>query len=118
FQNVPLCTQRGQHGCVTAYSTFSRRPGVVSFFGRSELDLASLAFGFRGGPRYQIACTDPGVLSGNRDEFGITVPSVRFAAGPITFGIALSTGFKLPFADTTWVSPPDRYRGECRTEAR
>jgi len=118
FQHVPLCTAQGQHGCVVAYSTFARPPGLVSFFGRTDPDLASLAFGFTGGRGFEIACTDPAVLSGDSGEFGITVPSEPFAPGPITFGIALSMGFKLPTAETTWVSPPDRYRGGCRTEAR
>lgn len=115
FAHTPICTRRGEAGCVVAYSTYSTNPGLVSFFGRDESDLGALAFGFPTGADYHVACTDPGPLSGLTGPVGITVPSEPFAAGPINAGIAVTRGGAPPTAPTTWVQPPDRYEGACQT---
>jgi hypothetical protein len=114
FQHVPVCTKAGQAGCVVAYSTYSTDP-TESFFGNSSFDATALAFGFRTGPRYRIACTDPGVLSGDRGPVGVLIPSEPFAFGPIALGIAYTTKGRVPTADTTWVEPAYRFTGACRT---
>jgi len=115
FQNIPACTEQGQIGCVVAYSSYVTDPLPLSFFGVAALDMGSLAFGVpatRGG---QVLCTDPGVLSGDSNDFGITIPSEPFAPGVIQSSISLSVYGQVPTADTTWVSPADRYQGSCRT---
>lgn len=114
FQNVPLCSRQGQFGCVVAYSTFSTDPLPVSFFGSSLTDVTSPVIGHRSGLGYQVACTDPAVLSGITRPVGVTVPSEPFAAGPINLGIAVTSGGAPPTAPTTWVQTADRVQGACR----
>ncbi|RZI90691.1 MAG: DUF3089 domain-containing protein, partial [Microbacterium sp.] len=89
FAHVPVCTKAGQDGCVVAYSTYSTDP-LVSFFGNTNFDATAFSFGFKSGPGYRIACTDPGVLSGRTGSVGVLVPSEPFAFGPISLGIAFS----------------------------
>ncbi|WP_375002870.1 DUF3089 domain-containing protein [Aeromicrobium sp. CTD01-1L150] len=115
FDNVPTCTEQGEAGCVVAYSTYASDPLPVSFFGNASFDPASAAFGLPPKAGSQVACTDPSVLSGSTEDVGVTVPSEPFATGPIYLGLVVSTYGQLPSADTTWVVPPDRYAGECRT---
>lgn len=115
FRNVPLCSRKGQFGCVVAYSTYSSDPLPVSFFGNSLTDVTSLAIGHPSGLGYQVACTDPAVLSGITRPVGVTVPSEPFAAGPINLGIAVTNGGPPPTARTTWVQPADRVQGACRS---
>ena len=112
FRQVRVCTRRGEVGCVVAYSTFSEDPPEGSRYGRVDAD-ADDPFGFPSGPEYQVACTDPGRLSGMTRPFGITVPTEPFAPGPISL-LLLQTGGPPPTAPTTWVRPADRYQGGCR----
>ena len=88
FQHVPLCTVPGQFGCVVAYSTFSTDPSPgISFFGNTNTDLLSPAFGEPHGAGYQVACTDPGPLSGASGPFSIMVPTKPFPPGFIAVGV-------------------------------
>ncbi|WP_345268406.1 DUF3089 domain-containing protein [Nocardioides nanhaiensis] len=119
FRHVPLCTRRGQAGCVVAYSTYATDP-LVAFFGNTRTDFtAALGLGLPAGAGYEVACTDPGRLVGSsvgsRRSVGVTVPSRPFAPGPISAGIAFSVNGDVPRARTTWVRPADRFRGACRT---
>jgi hypothetical protein len=114
FSTVPVCTRKGEFGCVVAYSTYSTDP-LISFFGNPFTDLLTPAAGLRTGLGYRIACTDPAVLSGITGPVGVTVPSEPFAPGPIQLGIAVTAGGALPSAATTWVQPADRVQGACRT---
>jgi hypothetical protein len=115
FTNVKACTRAGQAGCVVAYSTYVNDPPPISFFGNASTDLSGVAFGLQPKAGSQVLCTDPGVLSGNRDDIGLMVPSEPFAPGIIQGGITLSSLGRVPSAETTWVSPPDRYQGGCKT---
>lgn len=115
FRHVPLCTRRGQAGCVTAYSTYATDP-LVAFFGNTRTDFtAALGLGLPAGAGYEVACTDPARLVGSRRAVGVTVPSTPFAPGPINVGIAFSVNGDVPTARTTWVRPADRFQGRCRT---
>ncbi len=115
FANIPVCTEQGEVGCVVAYSTYASDP-VIPFFGSAKLDVVSTTAHIKKGPApREVACTDPAVISGDHREFGVTVPSEPFAPGPISIGIAYSTKFDVPKASTTWVSPPDRFQGTCKT---
>jgi hypothetical protein len=113
FQNVPICTERGQFGCVVAYSTFPVDPSSSSIYGDSRTDDLSGAFGEPHGAGYEVACTDPGVLSGDTGPFPLTLPTAPFAPGFIASAIADNTG-TVPSASTTWVSPWE-YSGGCKT---
>jgi hypothetical protein len=115
FQNVPACTQRGEFGCVVAYSSYVNDPPPVAFFGNPSTDLAGTALGIPTKPGSQVLCTDPGPLSGDLRDFGVTVPSEPYAPGAIQTAIILSTYGQVPTAGTTWVSPADRFQGACKT---
>lgn len=114
FANIPTCTSRGQAGCVVAYSTYAQDP-VVPFFGSANFDLVSVLGGFPGGRGLQVACTDPRTLSGIDGPVGVTIPTKKFAPGPIWAGIEVSVLFQVPTASTTWVTSKDRYDGGCRS---
>ena len=115
FKQTPTCSQPGQFGCVVAYSTYSTDPGPTTFFGNTNTDNTSAAFNLPTGPGFEVACTDPGVLSGETGPVGVTIPSEQFAAGPINAGIVVTNGGPPPTASTTWVKPADRYTGGCRS---
>jgi pimeloyl-ACP methyl ester carboxylesterase len=115
FQSVPLCTVLGQFGCVVAYSTFSTDPlPGISFFGNTDTDLLSVAFGEPHGAGYEVACTDPGPLSGASGPFSIALPIQPFPPGFIAGGIAATAGGNIPTAPTTWIEGYE-YSGSCRT---
>ncbi len=114
FEAVPLCTRRGEDGCVVAYSTYSTDPGAVSTFGNTRTDLLAGAFGSRSGAGYEVACTDPGPLSGLVAPASLVVPTEPFPAGPIAAGIAVTANGPIPTARTTWVEG-FAYQGACRT---
>lgn len=101
FEHVPLCTSHGQFGCIVAYSTFAEDPPPDSRYGRAE-------------PGYEVACTDPSVLSGTGVPLRALQPSEPFAPGLILAGIAITYMGPPPFALTPWVVPPDRFSGACR----
>ena len=115
FKSTPICTLPGQYGCVVAYSTYSTDPTAATFFGNTNTDSTSRAFGEPTGPGYEVACTDPGKLSGDEGPIGVTIPSEPFAEGPINAGIIVTNGGPPPSASTTWVEPPDRFTGSCQS---
>jgi hypothetical protein len=112
FKNVAICTQPGQFGCVVAFSTFPKDPDATSLYGDSSSDLLSGAFGEAHGAGYQVACTDPGMLSGDAGPFPLTVPTKPFAAGLIASSVATNTG-SVPKASTAWVAA-SQYAGACK----
>lgn len=104
FDKIPLCTRKGQAGCVVAYSTFGNDPQKRATFGNSR----GLAKGI------EIACTDTTRLAGRpRRPMAVVQPSEPFAPGLLRLGYLTTYGHP-PSASTTWVSPPDRYVGGCR----
>ena len=116
FKNIPACTKAGQAGCVVAFSTYvNDPPPLVSFFGNASSDSTGLLFGIPKVAGSQVLCTDPSVLSGDRHDINLTIPSEPFAPGTISVAITLSALGDVPTAKTTWVSPPDRFRGGCKT---
>jgi hypothetical protein len=116
FQQIPICTRRGQFGCVIAYSSYPVDPLPFSILGNETTDDDWVPFGWpQHGTSYSIACTDPGRLSGLTGQFGLTYPSQPFASGAIADGLELTAGGALPTAHTTWIEPPWRYTGSCQT---
>lgn len=115
FRTVPVCAERGEAGCLVAYSTYSTDPPALSFFGNTRTDLTGSAFGLPSGAGFRVACTDPAVLSGIPGPVRVTLPSEPFAQGPINAGIILTNGGPPPTASSTWVEPPDRAVGACRS---
>ncbi len=105
FDHIPLCSRKGQAGCVVAYSSYAADPTAGATFGNSR-ELA---------PGREVACTDPTRLAGRAGRpFRAFQPSEAFAAGPLLAGEIVTYGGDVPTADTTWVSPPDTFRGGCR----
>lgn len=113
FESVPLCTNRGEIGCVVAYSTAGSDP-LLSLFGNSSIDLLSAQLGLRTGPAYEVACTDPGPLSGNNGPVGFTIPSSPFAFGIISILLGY-TSFPdgAPTSASTWTTSAERAVGAC-----
>lgn len=114
FAHVPVCTRRGEDGCVVAYSTYSTDPLPVSFFGNTNTDPIGGGFGFRSGSGYEVACTDPGTLSGVTGAVPFLVPTQKYPPGFISGGIDVTANGPIPSAPTTWVEG-FAYRGACRT---
>ncbi|MEV4153129.1 DUF3089 domain-containing protein [Nocardia salmonicida] len=115
FANIPVCTRRGEFGCVTAYST-DLISGLPSLFGNSTLDLLSHAAGLPNGPGYQVVCTDPAVLSGNGDPVGVTVPSEPYAFSIISVLLGYTTlPANPPTSASTWTTSAGRGIGQCQT---
>ncbi len=116
FQHVPICTLRGEFGCVVAYSSYPADPLPLSILGNETTDDDWVPFGWpQHGAGYQIACTDPAKLSGISGPFGLTYPSKGFASGTIADGIGLTANGSLPSARTTWIEPAWRYTGSCQS---
>ncbi|NKY17252.1 DUF3089 domain-containing protein [Tsukamurella spumae] len=113
FRNVPLCTRRGEFGCVVAYST-DIAPPVLSLFGNTDLDLLSHSMELPFGAGKHIACTDPGPLSGERGAVGVTVPSEPYSFGIIS-ALMTYTTFPdgLPTSASTWTVSKGRGVGRC-----
>ncbi|MYR08341.1 DUF3089 domain-containing protein [Gordonia sp. SID5947] len=115
FRTIPTCSRRGQSGCVVAYSTtMTRPPAGLSLFGNSDLDALSIGWGLPHGPRDEVACTDPAILSGDRSPVGITVPSKPYAFGFISVLLDY-TAFPqgLPRSRSTWTTSRERTAGRC-----
>lgn len=149
FQNVPLCTTKGQFGCVVAYSTYESDP-IPGFspFGNSGFDELSYLYSqpseygtppdLPTGLDYQVACTDPGVLSGQTGSFGVTAPEAViptnlpvFTSNPetntdngdvnslgdneqTTLTTPSLTKIPVPQTGTTWFSEY-QFSGSCQT---
>lgn len=104
FQNIPLCRQPGQLGCVIAYNSFSKEipPTMGTTFARAPKDGQS------------NACTEPAQLAGREGQpyKGSYVRLARVNATLAPEGVD-----KLPSDITTpFVLYRDVFRGECKNE--
>ncbi|MCF8569401.1 DUF3089 domain-containing protein [Gordonia sp. HY002] len=112
FRNIPICTRRAETGCVVAYST--ALIGLPSLFGNSGLDALSSPMNLPTGPAFQVACTDPDRLSGDRTPAAATVPSRPYAASMIAFLMKVSTfPGDLPTSSSTWTTGRGRWNLNC-----
>jgi hypothetical protein len=101
YDHVPACTEVGEYGCVTAFSTYNAVPGPTAEFSR-------LDFGYwiypedRPDPdQYEVMCTNPALLDGGD---GTLLPLVDF---DYLFGVPVQE------TATPWQSEPDYYKVEC-----
>ncbi|MGX1806073.1 DUF3089 domain-containing protein [Nocardia sp. NPDC055321] len=114
FATIPLCTGRGEYGCVVAYSVAQNDP-LLSLFGNADLSLISMRWGLPHGPGYQVACTDPAILSGDDTPQPVTVPSAPYAFGIISILLGYTTfPGTLPTSDSAWTSTASRGTGSCQ----
>ncbi|ADG77340.1 hypothetical protein TPAU25S_02179 [Tsukamurella paurometabola] len=113
FQNLPLCTRRGQFGCVIGFSTDLVAP-VISLFGNTDIDLLSQTMDLPRGAGYRVACTDPGPLAGETGPVPVTVPSEPYSFGIISTLMGYTTFPEaLPTSTSTWTASKGRGIGAC-----
>ena len=112
FRNIPICTREAEAGCVMAYST--EAIGLPSLFGNATLDVLSRPMNLPSGPRYQVACTDPMKISGDRRPVGATTPSKPYAMSVIALLMKYTTFPQdLPSTSSTWTTGPGRATLKC-----
>jgi hypothetical protein len=97
FRHVPLCTHKGQRGCVIAYSSFPSVPPSFALFGRAGAGV-SLLSGETAVDR-QVACVNPAAVAGGAAPLHTLFPS---GAAP---GLV---------ASTPWIGAIGRFTGQCR----
>jgi hypothetical protein len=105
FDNVPACTDVGQFGCVTAFSTYNAYPGPAAAFSRLDFGYWIYPEPRPDADRFEVMCTNPAVLDGGD---GVLDPLVNFDY--------LVTA---PPAETAapWAGQPDYYRAECKRQS-
>jgi DUF3089 family protein len=113
FKHIRACRSRTQLGCVVAFSTFNATPPEDTQFGRGGSRFGKL-FHQPSGSRYEVLCTNPGDLAGNRSvAFDSIVPEQPYAPGTlIAAGISI-LGFPVPPASTTYVEGRGLFTGRC-----
>jgi hypothetical protein len=113
FKHIRACRSRTQLGCVVAFSTFNTTPPADTLFGRGGSRFGKL-FHEPSGPKYEVLCTNPGDLAGNRGvAFRSVVPEQPYAPGTlIAAGISI-LGFAVPPASTTYVEGHGLFTGRC-----
>ncbi|MEU8899573.1 DUF3089 domain-containing protein [Nocardia sp. NPDC048505] len=116
FTAIPLCTRQGESGCAVAYSTSQIDPILaLSIFGNSSADILSGSVGVPSGPQYEVACTDPAILSGAPEPVGLTVPTAPFTPGYLSLLLDYMTfPHGLPKSASTWTTSTQRMQGECQ----
>lgn len=117
FENVPLCTEEAQVGCVIAFSTFMGDPPPDAAFGRPPEGTDFLT-GEPVEPGVEVACVNPASIAANAESPADSlVPTEPFPTGLISLGILQLYGGFPPSAATTWVQPQDHYTGRCERTA-
>jgi len=113
FKHVPACRARAQLGCVVAFSTFNATPPPDTQFGRSGSRFGKL-FHQPSGSRYEVLCTNPGDLAGNRSvALRSVVPEQPYAPGTLIAAGISFLGFAVPPASTTYVEGHGLFTGRC-----
>jgi hypothetical protein len=96
FEHLPLCSRRGQAGCVIAYSSFPSEPPAASEFGRPGQG-AAIQGGDTSVTGVQVACVNP----------------INPAGGTADLAPFFPTEGLLP---TPWVEFPSMYRAHCESK--
>jgi hypothetical protein len=105
FANIPACASTGQTGCIVAYSTFDTTPPGDAAFGRvAGLTMFQLP---KDGPQ-QVLCVNPAAPAG-----GTAILKPEF----VTAGIAKLAGAPSPMPATPYVSYPNEFSAQCKTDA-
>ena len=101
FENVPLCTRKGESGCVIAFSSFPSEPPKDTLFGRPGQGV-SLQSDQTAKTGEQVACVNPADLAGGTEELS-------------PFFISSTQKGLHPKPDTHWVTYPDMYSATCES---
>ena len=108
FENVPLCTEDGETGCVISYASFrsTSPPPETSFFGRVRAGSEVLA----DVPDAVAACTNPAALAGGPADLHTYFPTERLQTVTGTEELADEP------VTTPFVALPGLLTGECVSE--
>jgi hypothetical protein len=110
FQHIPACTTSTETGCVIAYSSFDQMPPSDSLFGRPGAGV-SLLSGSTSSAGLQVLCVNPADPSGGTAPLDPYFPTQSEASG-----LGDLSGLKPPKLATPWVTEPDLYSGQCRSQ--
>lgn len=104
FANVRACTEAGEYGCVTAFSTYNDVPGPTAAFSRVDFGYWIYPEPRPSAAQFEVMCTNPALLDGGD---GTLLPLVNF-----------DYLFSTPPTESPapWGSQPDYYRGECKRQ--
>lgn len=104
FAKVPACTEVGEYGCVTAFSTYNDVPGPTAAFSRLDFGYWIYPEPRPSASEFEVMCTNPALLDGGN---GNLEPLVNFDY--------LATA---PPSETAapWSGEPDYYRAECKRQ--
>jgi len=105
YENVPACSEVGQFGCLTAFSTYKGDPGPAAAFSRLDFGYWIYPEARPDPSKFEVICTNPAALDGGN---GNLLPLVNF-------------DYLLDVPDTEtatpWQSQPDFYKAECSRNA-
>jgi hypothetical protein len=104
FDHVPACTEVGEYGCVTAFSTYNDVPGPTATFSRVDFGYWIYPEPRPSASEYEVMCTNPALLDGGD---GTLEPLVNFDY------IATAPASESP---APWAGEPDYYRVECKRQ--
>jgi len=97
FQHVPLCSRRGESGCVIAYSSFPSQPPVYTLFGRAGAGVSLLSG--ESATNRQVACVNPAAIGGGVAPLLTYFPSSSLPGVHVT---------------TPWIAAPGRFTAQCK----
>lgn len=98
FAHLPLCTRRGESGCVIAYSSFPSQPPVLALFGRPGTGVSALSGDTRTSG-LSVACVNPSGIDAGRTFLHPYVPTAVVPVAGVT---------------TPWVTFTGRFTATCR----
>lgn len=101
FDEVPACTEVGQVGCVTAFSTYNDVPGPTAPFSRVDTGYWIYPEPRFSADEFEVMCTNPAVLDGGSGDLE---PLVNFD---------YLVGVPANETAAPWRGQPDYYRAEC-----
>jgi hypothetical protein len=110
FKHIPACTSSSETACVIAYSSFDQMPPTDSLFGRPGAGV-SLLSGSTSSAGLQVLCVNPADLSGSTAPLEPYFPTQSTAAG-----LGNLSGLVPPKLATPWISEPNLYSGQCRSQ--
>lgn len=104
YENVPACSEVGEYGCLTAFSTFNDVPGELAAF--SRIDFGYYIYpGARPDPaKFEAVCTNPAELDGSG---GALEPLANFD---------YLTGVPANESAAPWRALPNYYKTECMSQ--
>lgn len=100
FKNVPLCSNKGETGCVITYASFAA----------GSPPMANAKFGMAENPDSEAACVEPAALAGNDGAY----------KGSFFPAMLVNTSFKADTSPPSDIETPfvvyrEMFRGKCKT---